>query len=263
MDELLGFALSQEELLSALLLADLPAPMGFDDLDTRVFGTLSEETRQALLAATERTLAARGLLSRETDTLSLDEGVRHFLHTCTQPHYSWLLLHQPAAQAERVSYFHQNSTLTLAHVENAGIHQFLQLSGREDVVATAQQLVAPLPGAAVTIAGHLPESAFATMAAASTTLTRTQLEAQLCAVGLDNDTAKAFAATLSRLHSITAFARFGYQPSPQLQRAFTVVRGEDAQWILTLSAPNTLHFQAVGGAALNHILEDWGRTNVA
>lgn len=59
-EEIESLALSQEELLAALVLTELPALPGFDNLAELVFTTLAEEGRMALLAAAGRSLVAHG-----------------------------------------------------------------------------------------------------------------------------------------------------------------------------------------------------------
>ncbi len=61
MSELRGFSLSQEELFVCLIVADLPLPLGFDDLANQVFGDLPEQYQQHLLGAAERGLIAHGM----------------------------------------------------------------------------------------------------------------------------------------------------------------------------------------------------------
>ena len=130
MEDLTGFALSQEELLVALLLLDLPAPIGFDDLEERVFGRLSEDVRSPLMAATERALVARGLLAIEAEGSQMDADVRSALQTVTRPDDTWIVLHQPTGEPQTTSYFHQREADLVAHVDTWNIHQFVALSGR-------------------------------------------------------------------------------------------------------------------------------------
>ncbi len=259
MDEISGFSLSQEELLAALLIAELPAPPGFDQLEARVFGDLPAEFRGPLLAATERSLLAHGLLRIEPDSVVLDETVAATLRICTQPERSWIILHQNPAQGERASYFHQAADRVLAHIETAGIHQFLDLGSSADITATLLQLVAPKDtpeNAAMT--GDLAESTFATLVQANQRPASSALRAQLVSNGLAGDVAEAFAHTLETLVSITACARFQHGTQSLLQRAFTIVSGAQAQWALTVHKPGVLRIQWISGDQLRRLVQDFG-----
>ncbi len=262
MAEILGFSLSQEELLAALLIASIPLPMGFDDLETRIFNHLPEEVKSPLLAAAERSLAARGFLLIESDEVRLEEFVGTMLNTCSQPERSWIMIHQSASQEERASYFHQVNNRFLAHIEIAGIHQFLQIAGNQDMTETAIQLVAPLNNQkAVSMTGNLAEPTFAALANLSSRPTGPELRMQLKEAGLDTEMAQAFAETLDTLISISAFARFNHVPQSKLQRAFTIVRGKNAQWVLTLLSPGMLQVKSVNGKVLTSVLHDFGQSN--
>ncbi len=261
MDEILGFALSQEELLVALLVASLPAPIGFDDLETRIVGDLPEEAHNALLAAAERSMIARGFLVSEADEFTLETYIETLLRTGTQPEHTWMMLHQPSAQTERVIYFHQAADQFMAHMETAGIHQFIQMAGKQDIFESAVQLMPPDNNpespSGIVAEGTLSESAFATIANSPHRLSRTELGQQLQAGGLDEKISKLFADTLENLTSITAFARFEHVPESALQRAFTIVVGKGNQWVLTLAAPQTLKVRRVSEEAIRRVLADF------
>ena len=205
--EIGGFALSQEELLAALALAGLPALPGHDDLAARVFGALAEDGRMALLAAAERALLAHGCAHVTAQGVELDDEITAVLGLCARPEQTWVLVHQPAGQTQRVTYFHRVGDRWQAHVESAGIHQWLALAGRADVLSTARELVLPLAelhGPAV--GGELAEAAFAAVVAAASVSSAAALYAQLSAAGLADDVAGAFAQTLIEQRSTTAFA---------------------------------------------------------
>jgi len=259
-DEVIGFSLSQEELLVALVIAQLPAPVGFDDLETRVFGELDEAARASLLAAAERSMLARAFLEVRSGETVLPQTVNELLGACTQPRQSWIVVHQPAGEPQRTSYFHQGEHALVAQMETDGIHQFLQLAGCADIQAAAIELIAPGSAEQVEpLSGSLPERSFAAIADAAARGDQTDLQSRLRAAGWDARTAEAFAATVGRLVSITAFARFNYAAQPPLERAFSIVRGADMHWIVGLTAPETVELRLVDGTALVRGLSDFAQ----
>ncbi len=258
--EIVGVALSQEELLAALLIADLPALPGYEDLPARVFGELPEAAHTALLSAAERALVAHGLLALTAESTILNETVTTLLQTATQPEYSWVVLHQRMGQPQQASYFHAKGQQTIAHVEQLGIHQFLQVGGAPDIQATVLQLVEPImepPSADWN--GTLPESTFATLTAGANRPTAEAVRAALAEAGWNAGAAQGFTSALEQLVSMTAFARFNHSADPALTRAFTLVRGQTHQWAITPAAtPNTLKVQAVPGEKVVQALQEFG-----
>ncbi|PKO23711.1 MAG: hypothetical protein CVU38_02455 [Chloroflexi bacterium HGW-Chloroflexi-1] len=258
MAEISGFALSQEELLAALAIAGLPAPTGCDDLAERIFGALEADGRVASMAAAERSLLAHGFSKLSTDGSELDGAIAAALGVCARPKQTWVILHQPAGQTQRATHIHAAGEHCLAHVETLGIHQFIVLGGRQDVLETAQQIVSPLASGHVrAVGGALPEATFAALAGAAHEEPLAELQARLGQAGLSAEAAAAFADTIAHLVSITAFAQFNHAVTPELQRAFTIVLGEHAQWLLHLAAPGLLRLRQAPAAAVAQILDDF------
>lgn len=248
-----GVNLSQEELLAALLIADLPAIPGFDDLESRVFGELPKAHRPMLLAAAERSLIARGLLLAADETPSLDTNTLALLAICARPERTWMLVHQPRSQPERTSYVHQ-ATRTVVHIENSAIHQFVELSGSSDV----RPLVAGLIDAAnarpdAGLRGLLAEPTFAEIA--NTNQPGANLASRLRAGGLDEATAAAFAAALDDRTSLTACALFDHRLEPPLQQVFTVVASQVGHWAVWPADVGMLRVQQTGPVLLGELLD--------
>lgn len=255
--EIEGFALSQEELLAALVLAGLPALPGFDDLATLVFTTLSEEARIALLAAAERALVAHSYAYPAAQGVEIGEAITRVLEVCAHPDQTWVFLHQPVGQEQRVTYIHHSDRHWIAHVEMAGIHQWIRLAGREDVLATAHELLMPL--AEVTgleASGKVPETTFATLVATAYQSTHADLQTRLYQDGLASDVAKAFAETLTTQRSITAFARIDHVAESSPKYAFTVVVGRHSQWLLQMNEPGILGLQQVPAPVITQVLAE-------
>ncbi len=257
-DEVIGFSLSQEELLVALIIAELPAPVGYDDLEARVFGDLDENARSALLAAAERSMLARAFLEPQSGEPALPEIMQQLLGACTRPRLSWIVVHQPAGEPQRTSYFHQGESALVAHMDTDGIHQFLRLAGPQDIRAAVIELIAPGSGEqAESLSGSLPEPGFAAITNSGGRRDQDELRRRLLTAGWDAPAAEAFSATVEQLVSITAFARFNYAAQPPLERAFSIVRGTDQHWHVRLSAPETVELRLVDGPALLRGLSDF------
>jgi hypothetical protein len=257
--EIVGVALSQEELLAALLIADLPALPGYENLPTLVFEGLPDSVQPAILAVAERGLVAHGLLEINPNGTVLTDTIRTLLQTATQPEYSWVVLHQPNGQVQKASYFHTRAQQTLAHIEQLGIHQFLQISGTPDIQATILQLVDPVMDTPpLNTAGTLPETTFAALTSGATRPTAEGVRTTLITAGWNSEAAQSFTNTLETLISMTAFARFNHSAQPPLTRAFTLVRGQTSQWAITPAAPGVLKLQAVSGEKVVQALQEFG-----
>ena len=251
MEELTAVCLTQEELLAALLIATLRAPIGFDDLEARVFGDLPQEMRPVLLAVGERVLLARGLLALDDEDAQLSSALLTILRTCTSPMESWIVSHQPGGGAQRTTYFHRRDQQLIAHVETVGIHQFLHLTDSRELAEMALQLVEPLDDADMTeMSGTLPERSFASFVDGVARPTNAELQDHLVQAGWDRQKAEALASTFERLVSVTALARLTYEPRAAVRQAFTVIRGESSQWIARLTSPEMLQLRRVSGTTV-------------
>lgn len=245
-EEIESLALSQEELLAALVLTELPALPGFDNLAELVFTTLAEEGRMALLAAAGRSLVAHGCAYPVAQDLKIEETIGRILRVCAYPDQTWVILHQPAGQVQRATYIHHFDTQWVAHIETTGIHQWVRLGGRDEIAATAHQVLFPLTEmSGITITGEVAETVFSALVATAAQSSAVELQKRLQQSGLSLDTAQAFAETLATQRSITAFARFDQVAQPALQTAFTVVVSNQAQWLLQMNKPGVLSIKQV------------------
>lgn len=265
MEEMTGFALSQEELLAALVLEEFRAPLGFDDLETRVFGGFPVEVRAALLAAAERSLIARGIVEPQGETARVEAEIAALLRTCTEPERTWIVLHQATGQPSRRSYFHQREERLVAHIEAAGIHQFLPLDGPQAIGATLVELIAPimteeLPAASE--GGILPEATFAKLLDSPTRPTVEDLHRALRGAGWGEELAQTFAEAMAQLVSLTALSRYHHTVGAEAEQAFTVVRGASSQWLITAYAPEMIHLRPLPGESLVQTLAAFGHLGV-
>jgi hypothetical protein len=257
MNEVFGFSLSQEELLVLLLINGLSLPVGFDNLEERIFSGLADELRPALFAVVERGLMARGVLQADQENLTTDEYVIRFLQLCVNPKTTWIAVHQPTGQAQRTSYFHQDGEICVAHVEIAGIHQFVQLNSVQDIADTATQLVDPIKSLNQReMVGNLVESIFAVVVASPEKLDATTILGQLQNGGLEQQVAELFTETLQSVPTITAFARIQHNATPVLEMVFTIVRDTTRQWLLAPSSKaDCLELRLVNGPAIIELLQ--------
>lgn len=265
MNEVSGFSLSQEELLVLLLINGLSLPVGFDNLEERIFNGLSDELRPALFAIVERGLMARGVLQTDREKLTTDEYVNRFLQLCVNPKITWIALHQPTGQVQRTSYFHQDGEIYGAHVEIAGIHQFVQLTSVQDIVDTVTQLVDPIESLNQReMVGSLAESVFATLVASPEKLDAKTVLGQLQNGGLEQRVAELFTETLQSLTTITAFARIRHADAPVLERAFTIMRDPNRQWLLAPSdQADCLELRLWNGHDIIEMLQKFGASTPA
>jgi len=256
MEELNGIALSQEELLVALLLAKLPALAGFDDLETRVFGTLPDAFRPMLLAAGERGLLARGILTFTEAESALNDDILTLLQTCAKPTRTWLIVHQPRGQSDRTTYVHQAAQM-IAHTEALAIHQFIELNGTGDLRTIISGLIAiddapPISG----LRGMLAEPTFAKIVTAEDPVAA--LVPQLRVGGLADNVADAFAASISQRTGITACALFEHQRESAPPQVVTVISSPAGHWAIMPHTQNTVRIQQVDGALLIEALDRLG-----
>ena len=260
MDEIIGFSLSQEELLALLLIGQIPIPIGFDDLEERVWGNLTDEMKGVLFTAVERGLLARGFLNTVSEKLIIDNYVKQVLQLCATPDYTWLIIHQPVGQLPRSSYFHQRDDLYLGHIATVGIHQFIQLTNTQEIVEIALQLVDPLPvSESSEMNGKLKEDVFSAIITQANELTTNLLNNHLQKGGLSDEIAQAFTTTLQTLTSITAFGRLRHSDNSYIETVFTIVRGTNEQWVLSASDdPGLIQLRPITGAAAKQLLRQFG-----
>lgn len=253
MNEVKGVALSQEELLVALLSGGLPALAGHDDLEGRVFGELPAQHRPVLLAAGERALAARGFLMPGAAELALDPILFELLASCARPSRTWLIMYQQRGEADQTTYVHEAATL-VAHTERLGLHQFVELGGRSDLRTLLAGLieVEQISGG-MGLRGELTEETFAQAAASQEPAA--SLRAKLEAGGLDGPVATALAAAMIGRTAITVCALFKHERQPALREIFTLISASPEAWAVWPADQGLLRAQQVDQAAIAELLD--------
>lgn len=257
MSELRGFSLSQEELFVCLFVADLPLPLGFDDLANQVFGDLPEQYQQYLLGAAERSLIAHGLLELTDDQPVLEPMVAEWLSIISQPSQTWVILHQPAGQKQQANYIHHAKQQYLFHRGQGGIHQLIALPHTREIVQAALDIIEPAEVEVTeTLTGSLSEAVFRSIASMRT-IKREQVVEQLQAGGLAANVAEAFGQSFEQLRSISALALLQNKPESSVQQAFTLVCGEQQQWLLVPEAEGLLYVRNLDLNALVQVLHNF------
>lgn len=263
-EQAVGFALSQEELLAFLLIADLPILAGSDDLESRVYGGLSDEGRLALLAAAERALLARGFLEAEGGDTTPSPLVLDVVRACATPAETWIVVHKAGELGEQASFFHQAGGEMWSHTATAGLYQFVQMTPAllRDLLV---RLIAPVANAqAIGLEGEVPEDMFQKLVNRVSAQEGSVAEkvgvasAELASVGMNGEVASAFAQALAASVSMTALAYYEHDGDAVLRRAMTVVRGEESQWVLGIDESKMLSVHALDGERLTQLLEDFG-----
>lgn len=254
MHELKGFALSQEELLAALRLAGLSAPLGADELEQTVLEDFSSDQLAAVLAIAERSMLAHGLVDYTDTGPVLEPLVASWLATICQPQETWVMLHQPVGQRQQAWYAHRSTTDIVLHHSQGGIHQLIRLDSAEAIASTAYELVTPLdaPVAALYDA-RIPENVFRALASSRIIDAAATIE-QLQSVGFDPALAATLTESFVALRSITACARIVFDPDLGVQQAFTLVCGQNTQWVLVPETSTVLRLHTVDAAMIQRLL---------
>lgn len=257
MSELRGFSLSQEELFVCLIVADLPLPLGFDDLANHVFGDLPEQYQNYVLGTAERSLIAHGLLELTEEQPVLEPMVAEWLSIISQPSQTWVILHQPAGQKQQANYIHHANNQYLFHRGQGGIHQVIALPQAREIVQAALDIIEPLElELGETLEGTLSETVFRSIAS-TRTIKRAEVVAQLRTGGLAPNVAEAFGQTFEQLRSISALALLKNKPESSVQQAFTLVCGEQQQWLLVPEAEGQLYVRNLDLTALVQVLHNF------
>lgn len=265
MSDPISFALSQEELLLSLALLELPAPIGADQLEAQVFGDLPGDMRVRILNAAQRSLYARGFMLNEGDQVAVIPDVRKLLQASTQPEESWLMLHRIESQAmHNASVIHRADQLYVAHVGKEGIHQFFQLEGQNDIAGSALQLVQPLETSVQPeLFGTLSQATFSAITDQPERPRGAALQQQLQAGGLSAEVATALARSFDSLVSISTFLYFNFAIDTNPQSAFTIIRANDAQWIVAPTDANELAVRALPAGTIRELLTTFAQGSAA
>ena len=241
-NELTGFALSQEEVLAALLRLGAPALIGHDDLSQVVFGETPESARTMVMAAAERALIARGFYEfDDAGNGKLLGDIDSLLEDCARPERSWVTLHRPRTAMTRAVYFHRRGDhfVTRAAGTN-GIHQFIRLAGTSEVASALFELLGVMPGADVkssltnkpTLEGRMSPQRFESLMNAEPPPTAEAITRALADSGTGANVITAFASDLEAQTSVTSLVALDHSQANPLHRAFSVLRSPASFWLL-------------------------------
>lgn len=89
------------------------------------------------------------------------------------------------------------------------------------------------------------------------TIKREQVVEQLQAGGLAANVAEAFGQSFEQLRSISALALLQNKPETSVQQAFTLVCGEQQQWLLVPEAEGLLYVRNLDLNALVQVLHNF------
>ncbi len=187
----------------------------------------------------------------------LEPMVAEWLGIISQPSQTWVILHQPAGQKQQAHYIHHANQQYLFHRGQGGIHQVIALPQAREIVQAALDIIEPIEAEVTeTLAGSLSESVFRSIAS-TRSIKRDQVVEQLQAGGLAPNVAEAFGQSFEQLRSISALALLQNKPETSVQQAFTLVCGEQQQWLLVPEAEGVLYLRNLGLDELVQVLHNF------
>ena len=241
----LSIRLSTEELMLVLWLLNTPTLPGMWDTP---FGEWSPEQVSAALAAAERSLRARRLVSKGGDgRIQMEQVVMALVGTCAVPEFSVVLTSEAPDTGRICHYFHATHLLAVEHSNpEAGVHLFEALADAPAIVERLEALLqldqqtAPNAKPAQVTLAVLQE---ATQTAAKDAEKATAL---LISAGVEKDTARELGNTLARTRRRSALASVqGLREANPFSSGFVLLEGPPGLWAMQMNGDDATSIVAI------------------
>jgi hypothetical protein len=224
-----SMALSQEELFVIMFYLRTETLPGFD---LSIIKNLDQDQLNLIVGVAERALLARGFLKPDSEgRLQPELYIKLIIGTCTAPEKSLIITRICPKAPEEDYFFHTLSDVIVMHsIPITSMHQFIAVKDKKAITRTAISILSmdSLPKLKCT-PGTVQQTVLENARdAAQNSGSKDALEI-LTHTDLTKETARQFAATLTRSVTNTTFAYFTKDKPID---GFTLLQGENGYWLL-------------------------------
>jgi hypothetical protein len=242
---------SQEELVYLLRALKIPTLTG---LGSQPLGDLDEEHQGLALAVADRALRARGVVRWNTNQeRSLDPLVAGLLRDCAGPDYSLAVeIRQKEQPTQQYRYVFTRHVVIEQSLPEPGVHQFMALATRADVLARLDTLVHYPPG--ITAGGQPGQIPIRRLLEVQAVAPANPNEARrILGAGLPIETARILASLLSAPNIVQYLALWKGAPDQPAKHppiaSLTILQSQQYLFCLKQPAEETAPVEVIPGTA--------------